>query len=66
MRDATLGAEVSKPNELLDILDQYADIVATMTGIKAQYIEAGWSALHAEAMVIEGLRLWVATSAGAK
>jgi len=43
-------------NDLLKALSDTADGVAAMTGVKAQFIEAGWSEPNAELMVLEMLR----------
>lgn len=40
----------------LQAMEETATAVAMMTGIRAQYIEAGWSPANAELMVIESLR----------
>ena len=35
-----------------ELLSQASDFVATITGLKQQLIDAGWSPLHAEMIVI--------------
>ena len=42
--------------QLLALVEQTADVVAAMSGVKAQYVEAGWSNRGAEEMVLEMLR----------
>ena len=41
---------------MLDMQAQAADMVAAITGIKAQFVTAGWDPGNAERMVIEVLR----------
>jgi len=47
-------------SSVLDILDMSGDLVAAMTGIKQQFVAAGWDPRNAELMVIEMYRMAVA------
>lgn len=40
----------------LDAMEQVQVFVATMTGVKQQFIDAGWDERAAEQMTIEALR----------
>lgn len=51
--------------DLLAMLDAAADMVATWTGVKAQFVGAGWNERAAELMTIEILRAAVASTTGA-
>ena len=42
-------------NQMMQMLEQSADAVAAFTGIKAQFVEAGWDERAAEQMVIQML-----------
>lgn len=48
--------EHSRNEQLLNVQDQVADLVATLTGARQQLIAAGWSENGAEAIVIEMFR----------
>ena len=38
------------PTEMLNLLEQSKDAVATLTGLKQQFIDAGWTPRGAEQM----------------
>lgn len=46
---------------LLETMESARDAVAAYTGIRQQFIDAGWSERMAEAMVVEILRTNTAT-----
>lgn len=46
----------SQAENLLQLQEQMATAVASLTGMKAQFIAAGWSEAHAELATIEVLR----------
>ncbi|MFS0718846.1 hypothetical protein ABC337_04935 [Arthrobacter sp. 1P04PC] len=51
---------------MLAKLEEYALFVSIMTGIKAQYVNAGWSEHAAEIMTIEMLRNVTAQEQGGR
>ncbi|MFC5930915.1 hypothetical protein D6T64_12035 [Cryobacterium melibiosiphilum] len=60
MTDEELAAKVAADTDsrratelMMKVIDEAASPVAVMTGIKNQYVNAGWSNLGAEAMVLE-------------
>lgn len=42
-----------KVNDLFGLLDANKDMIAAFTGLKAMWVEAGWSNENAETMVVE-------------
>ncbi len=46
----------SKPTEPLEMLDNTAMFIESMTGIKAQFVAAGWRDYTAELMCVEMFR----------
>ena len=46
-------------NALLETLEQSLEWVAQMTGMKQQFVDAGWSDVVAEHMVLAALQLSV-------
>lgn len=49
-------------NSLLEALDQTRDFVQTMTGMKQQFVDAGWDPVVAEHMVLAAVQASVAQS----
>lgn len=47
---------IPSSSDYLKAMDDAATAVATMTGVKAQFVDAGWSVEGAEQMVIELMR----------
>lgn len=50
------------PEELLQIMDMAEQNVAIFTGVKAKYVEAGWSQRGAEQMVLAQIQAVSGTS----
>lgn len=50
------------PEELLQIMDMAEQSVAIFTGVKAKYVEAGWSQRGAEQMVLAQIQAVSGTS----
>jgi hypothetical protein len=46
----------AKQASSMQVMDDFATTVEVFTGIRAQFIDAGWHPNHAELMVIEILR----------
>lgn len=44
------------PVDLLEVMEQMAAFVATVTGVKQQLLDAGWSAENAEQIVVHALK----------
>lgn len=42
--------------DLLDMQEQFAAWVASVTGVKAQLVDSGWTPENAELMVLEMMR----------
>jgi len=46
----------NETNDAFEALESYAEIIAVMTGVRNQFIEAGWSWPHAEIAALELFR----------
>ena len=57
-RPTDLGSRTMN-NALLETLEQSLEWVAQMTGMKQQFVDAGWSDVVAEHMVLAALQLSV-------
>lgn len=57
--DEKILEELAKQNtnSALDALDDFASVVETFSGFRAQFMSAGWSQEHAEEMVIQILKM---------
>jgi hypothetical protein len=46
-------ADTPEPFDLMAIMEQVANSVAALSGIKAQFVDAGWDPANAEKMTIQ-------------